>query len=255
MSDTPFLFSVCTLVTSQKMYESMKLSFKDAGFADSDCEFLNIDNTSGNQHDAYYGLNKLIVKASAEYIIFCHQDIELIRGSKPILLKKISDMNNYYSDWGVLANCGGQRLLKYALCVMEGDGKARNTNNFPMEVYSVDEHFFIIKNNNSLRFSDENLSGFHLYGTDICLQAILKGFKCYAIEFKLKHFGSGDLNLEFYVTKRRLIQSYQRDLNIGWIQTTCTRLFISSNSLLNWFMNLEKVSYMAKKYYQLFPNK
>ena len=255
MSDSPILFSICTLVTSQKMYESMKISFKEAGFTDQELEFLFIDNTKQNHHDAFNGLNRLADRATGTYLIFCHQDIELLKDSKDSLMQKLTKMNETSPKWAVLSNCGASTLLNYALCVLEGDGKDRNTDNFPMEVYSVDEHFFIVKNGLGLRFSEEEFNGFHLYGTDICLQSILNGFKNYAIEFKVKHYGSGNLNTEFYVTKNKLIKSYEGKINLGWIQTTCTRVFISSNRFLNRLMNMSQVSYLAKKYYQLFPSK
>lgn len=253
MADSKLLFSICTLVTSHEMYQSMKISFINAGFDETNSEFLFLDNSENNIYDAYCGLNILKKRASGQYIIFCHQDIEILANGFTQLNERITEITKLNLKWAVLSNCGAKKVKEYALCVLEGDGKDRNTKNFPMEVYSVDEHFFLIKNNQELKFSEEKLEGYHLYGTDICLQAILHGYKCYAIEFKLKHYGSGNLNSAFYVTKQRLIQSYEKMIDLGWVQTTCTRMFISTSPFLNKFMNLKPVSYLAKKYYQYFP--
>ena len=49
------------------------------------------------------------------------------------------------------------------------------------KVRNLDEIILIINRKNDLGF-DEDLPGFHLYGTDICLESEKRKMKCYAID-------------------------------------------------------------------------
>jgi hypothetical protein len=48
------------------------------------------------------------------------------------------------------------------------------------EVRTLDEVVLIIRKASGLRF-DEQLPGFHLYGTDLCLEAERRRWKCYSL--------------------------------------------------------------------------
>ena len=244
-------YTVCTLVTDFDQYECMKSSFIKAGFSEEDCEYLAIDNAASNSADAYHGYNHLIDIAKGKFLIFCHQDVLLNYDNRNTLEKRTEDIERNDEHWAVLSNCGAYDILKYALRVTEGDGLVRNTNNFPVKVTSVDEHFFLVKASSMLRFS-EVLSGFHFYGTDICLAALVKGFSSYAIDFHLTHKGTGTVDKTFYEGRDNLIKHYSSLLpNLGWIQTTCARLYISGSHFRNRLYNSNFLSYCVKKYYKI----
>lgn len=241
-------YSICTLVTDFDQYEEMKNSFVSAGFDDDDTEYLIVDNSKENIADAYSGYNQLIEKASGQFLIFCHQDVLLTDHSRIDLDARIMEITKLDSEWAVLSNCGASGILEYALRVTEGDGVVRNTNNFPHLVNSVDEHFFLVKSSAGLKFSSQ-LSGFHFYGTDICLCAKINNFSSYAIDFHLTHKGTGTVDESFFECKKKLIEHYSSQLpELGWIQTTCARLYISGSSFKNKLYNKGFASYMVKKY-------
>lgn len=244
-------YTVCTLVTQFEQYNKMKSSFVAAGFHESDCEYLVIDNSKENTTDAYHGYNQLIEKAKGRYIIFCHQDIQLNYSNRADLELRITEIEKMDNRWAVLSNCGATGILEYALRVTEGDGVERNTNNFPSRVNSVDEHFFLVKASTKVQFS-KRLNGFHFYGTDICLSAKKGGYTSYVIDFHLSHLGGGTVDEAFYKCKENLINEYAERLpGLGWIQTTCARIYISDNQIKNKIYNSNFPNYLVKKYHKI----
>ena len=227
----------------------MYKSFQDCGFTESDCEFLIVDNFEINILDAYTGLNGLIKKAKGEYVICCHQDIRLI-DNRHILEERLKEINRIDKSWAVISNCGAANVGEYALRVTEGDGIIHNTNNFPFRALSVDEHFILIRKNSKILFS-EDLTGFHFYGTDICLNAKRNGYNSYCVNYHIKHLGGGIKDNNYYACKKSLIKKHSN--YIGWIQTTCERLYISKNRFKSKFYNTRLISYLKKKSVQIKP--
>lgn len=239
-------YSICSLVTKETMYAQMKQSFQQNGFT-NDTEFLSIDNTQQNNGDGYSGLHQLVAQAKGKYIICCHQDIVMYENARIRLDEKLREMDKLDPNWAVLSNCGGNEINQYALCVTGPTNEVLHTNNFPFKAKSFDEHFILIKKESGLNFSTD-LEGFHFYGTDICLQAIQQGIQPYCIDYMMKHFGGGTMDASFYACKNRLIKKYEKIHHFGWIQTTCYRVYISTNKLKNRLFNIKKISYLRKKY-------
>jgi hypothetical protein len=84
--------------------------------------------------------------------------------------------------WGVLGVWGAKASgcrAGFVYCTATGRqlGKAFTG---AEEVRSLDEVVLILRKSSGLRF-DERLPGFHMYGTDICLEAGRQGMKNYAI--------------------------------------------------------------------------
>ena len=75
--DVSPIFSIGTLVTDLNEYLKMLESFYEKGFSSDKCEYIYIDNTSGNKQDAFKGLNRILNSAKASYVILCHQDIRI----------------------------------------------------------------------------------------------------------------------------------------------------------------------------------
>lgn len=228
-------YSVCTLVSNLPEYAVMVDSYVKAGFNLDLCEFLYVDNSQGNKYDAYTGLNKLMERASGDYLILSHQDIELIYDTEPDLQQRLQEITELDPTWAVLANAGGADVKRVYRRISHPHDNL-NQGPFPQKVISVDENFILLKKAAGLRFSPD-LQGFHLYGTDICLVAEQKGYTCYVINFHLLHKSTGNMNESFYQARQMLMQKYAQTLTPRYIRTTCTYLFISKSPLLNYFMN------------------
>jgi hypothetical protein len=203
-----------------------------------------VDNSQGNKYDAYAGLNKLMAAASGQYLILSHQDVELNYDTEAGLNRRISEMDQLDPQWAVLGNAGYADLKRQYKRISHLH-ETLNLGPFPHPVTSLDENFMLLKKEAGLLFSPD-LSGFHLYGTDICLAAQQKGYSCYVIDFHLLHKSTGNLNESFFAARQAFIRKYSASLSPRYIRTPCTIMFISGSPLLNAWMNKPFMISIAK---------
>jgi len=249
-----FEFSVCTLVTAKDEYNEMCNSFRRCGFTSDVCEYLYIDNSKENTFDAFAGLNRFLNEAKGRYIILCHQDILLERHDINDLRKRIVQVSSFDPYWAILANAGGINLKHTAMHLIRGTGDHLTEKNLPLKTATVDENFFLVRNDSNLSLSAD-LTGFHLYGTDICLIADILGYNSYVIDFKIIHKSDGNADRKFFQLKKIYIKKYNRALRSRFIGTTITRFYISGNKVLSVLGNLRFVLFLARQYYKLFRPK
>ncbi len=247
----PYAFSICTLVTDKAQYQRFLTSFENAGFNNSDCEFLYIDNSENNQADAYQGINRMIHAASGRYLICCHQDILLDFDQRPTLEQQITILEQQDPNWAILGNAGGTDNLGIPLKVRITDPHAdnRHSGSLPARVLSLDENFLVLKKTANLGLSHD-LKGFHHYGTDFCLHADMLGFHCYVIDFHLRHLSAGTRSPHFYHSKKLFINRYQQRLRSRWLRSPCTPLFLSNSSWRNSLCNCPLAYRWVKKWHK-----
>lgn len=247
-------FSICTLVTKKEEYAEMIASFVNYGFTYETCEYLYVDNSQGYQYDAFKGLNLFLQQAQGKYVILCHQDILLHDNNKADLKRCIEEMDRIDPKWGVLANAGGINLRWSVAHITEKSGKRHKETLLPLKVVSVDENFMLVKNDANLALSS-NLSGFHMYGTDICLIADVLGYSAYVIDFNLIHKSTGSADASFFALRKELMQKYQTAFRGRFMSTTITAFYISGNYLGNLFCNLKTVMSFVRQYCKFFRKK
>ncbi len=223
-----FEFSICTLVTRKEEYEEMLQSFIKAGFRKEDCEFLYLDNSIENKYDGFSGLNLFLDQAKGKYIIIGHQDILIEKDDISQLRKCINELDKVDPNWALCGNAGAAGPNHIVYHISYPDGVHMSKGNFPIKVSSLDENFLLIKNDSYLSFSTD-LSGFHLYGTDICLNANLKGLTAYVIKFNLVHKSRGNLSPDFFSIRKALIKKYSNFFKGRWVQTTFTTFYLSGS--------------------------
>jgi len=218
-------FSICTLVTRLQEYEQMVASFVQAGFSPTTCEFLYADNTQANAFDAYSGLNTMLQQAKGKYVILCHQDILLEFHRREELEQRIEELHALDPTWAIAGNAGAAGPNHIVYKVSYPDGTFANKGKFPVKAQSLDEHFIVVKNGLGINLSAD-LNGFHLYGADICLQAEVKGYSSYVIDFHLLHKSRGNPNESFQQCEKNLIGKYSQFFRPRWIQTTTTLFYL-----------------------------
>lgn len=223
-------YSVSTLVSEFACYEAMVASFRRAGFNDENTEFLFINNTNGNSHDAYSGLNRMLAMAIGRYAILCHQDI-IVRESESDLGAVIDEMNRSHPDWAVLSNVGVSENGRWAGSYKNLAGESVMQGTLPAPVASVDEHFVVLKSAARIGFS-RDIGGFHMYGTDIVTQAGLAGWRAYAIRFMVTHLGHGRMGREFDIAKASFERKYRLAMRPRHVRTTVTRTKLGGSSRL-----------------------
>ncbi len=240
-------YSICTLVTRMEEYGRMARSFQDHGFTPPECEYLYLDNGAGNRFDAFAGCNLFLAAARGEYVILCHQDIELLEDGRERLDARLAELTRHDPGWGLAGNAGGCGPGRLALRISDPHGEDTSLGGpFPVRVGSLDENFIIVRRAANLGLS-RDLAGFHLYGTDLCLVAGLLGRSAYVVDFHLRHHSPGRTSADFQAARRRLIEKYRAAFRPRWIATTCTTIFLSSSRLLNALANSSLGRKIAKR--------
>lgn len=249
-----FKFSICTLVSKPDEYQEMVNSFLTAGFDPEFCEYLCIDNSKTNVFGAFSGLNRFLREAKGKYIILCHQDILLHDHRINDLELRIREMDDIDPHWAILANAGGINLKHLAMHLTQNSGNILFEKHLPLKAHSVDENFILVKNEANLSLSND-LEGFHLYGTDICLIAETLGFNTYIIDFNLTHKSDGNVDHSFYKLRTELMKKYRRAFRGRFMSTTITRMYLSGNSLGFYLFNSALIMFLVRQYYKLFRPK
>lgn len=223
----PIAFSIASLVTDKAQYAHMLATFRAKGFDGPDCEFLYLDNSgTENSLDAYRGLNRLLQEARGRFVILCHQDVLLIEDGRRELEQRLAELESRDARWAVAGNAGACGLGCYALRISDGHVEDERLGELPARVTSLDENFLVLKGSARLGFSVD-LEGFHYYGTDLCLIAELHGHTCYVIDFHLRHLSRGNKSPAFYACERAIAAKYAHAFRPRWVQTTCSRVYIS----------------------------
>lgn len=150
---------------------------------------ISVQRGAGSAAQAY---NRGIQGTSGEVMVFVHQDVYLPAGWLQKLEQALEWLGQNDANWGVVGLFGTQRngvgqghIYSTGLQRVLGEEfeGAR-----PVE--TLDEVMLILRRDSGLKF-DEQMSGFHLYGGDICLQAAKQGMKSYAISALCVHNTNG----------------------------------------------------------------
>ena len=178
--------------------------------------------------------NDAIKKTSAEILVFLHQDVWLPDDWEQAFLNCLEIVPN---DWGVLGVAGVCRVNGLALQV--GRVKDRGSEwgghgPLPAQVDALDELLLVIHNDGQLTF-DERIPSTHFYGADICLQARLRGLKCYAIDAYCHHnstlaaHSEADLPPGFLLAERYIRRKWRKQLPIS----TTSALLLPRRTLIH----------------------
>ncbi len=132
--------------------------------------------------------NTALGKTSARLVVFVHQDVYLPQGWCKSLLEQTALLDEMDKDWGVAgvygitaSGEGRGSLYSTGLRRMVGD-RFR----LACEVRTLDEVCLVLQKAAGLQF-DEKLSGFHFYGSDICLEAAQRGHRSYVVPCPVIH--------------------------------------------------------------------
>ncbi|WP_192823236.1 hypothetical protein [Rufibacter sp. LB8] len=226
-------FSICTLVTNHQEYGLMKETFEACGFTDG-CEYLIYDNSAANVVDAYQAIAGFLKQAQGRYLVVVHQDVRCL-DHKAQLQKCLRELTSLDPAWAICGNAGSNGYhtgVRY----LTNNGEVRKKGNLPAKVTSLDENLLIIDRNTTLTISAD-LKGYHLYGTDLCLIADFLGYTSYVIPFMVHHLSLGNLkDLEQHTSA--FLATYGRKLRDRFVETTCTKFYLSNAPSKNKLYNL-----------------
>ena len=127
--------------------------------------------------------NRAIDEASNDLIMFVHQDVFLPEDWFSELEQALSYLEGNKIKWGVLGcyGCSEDAPQGKGSVYTTGLGVHGTPLANPEPVETLDEIVLILRRSSRLRF-DSEMPHFHLYGTDICLSARLRGLGCHAVQ-------------------------------------------------------------------------
>lgn len=221
----PIRYSIATLVNRPDMYAGMVASFRAKGF-DADCEYLAAEQPLC----AYAELNRLLKAARGTYVILCHQDVRLLEDGRDALDARLAQLDGHAPEWALAGNAGGIAPGRLAMRISDPHGRDRRIGDLPARVWSLDENFIVVRRATPVGFS-RDLSGFHLYGADICLVADLLGHSAWVIDFHLEHLSPGRKDASFTAAEAAFRRKWSHALRPRWLQTTCTLLHLADGPL------------------------
>lgn len=203
-----FKYSICTLVTRAAEYAGLLKNFQERGFAANDCEFLFIDNSGENHFDAFGAYNHFLRIARGEYVILCHQDIDLIDDGRKELDDLLRELTQLDPQWGVCGNVGVKEDGRFVHRITDPYGPNRSKGGpFPVKVVSLDEQFMVVRHDRNLALSHD-LHGFHWYAADLCMVASMLGSSVYVINFHLYHKSTGNIDAVFHACRKAFTRKY-----------------------------------------------
>lgn len=167
--------------------------------------------------------NDALGRSSNDLFVFCHQDMYFPKGWLKNLKRALDYLTIHDPNWGVLG-CSGMTVDRQhpRYLYSSGLGVSGAPLQQPKAVQTLDEIVLIMRKSSGLRF-DDLLPYYHLYGTDICLQAAKLGMKSYVISAFCIHNTHQPLVLpaEFYKCCEHIRRRWRDRLPI---QTTCIRI-------------------------------
>lgn len=245
-SGVQIAFSFCTLVTTWQQYDAFLASMQIAGFTDRDCEYLIVDNTLSNVGDGYSGLNALLNEARGQFVVLCHQDLLAI-DPRGVLERRLAELDTIDPKWALAGNAGGRLAGEVFLHITDTTHGEQRMGNLPQEVLTLDENFLVTRRDRRVALSGD-LSGFHLYGSDICMVASVLGYTSYVIDFHLVHLGFGGATADFLACRRAFKTKWSRHSRAREIQTPCTFMFVGGSPIRQTILwPVERTYYRVQK--------
>jgi len=174
--------------------------------------------------NASKGYNDGLSDCNSDLVVFAHQDVYLPKEWSFNLFKNIENLSKFDPNWavagvyGVTANRDGVGYV-YSTGLKRFVGEPFRD---PIQVRTIDEMIIVIRRSTGLKF-DEKLPCFHLYGTDICIEAEALGMRNYVLPCFALHNSRGIryLPLSFWRAYLYLRTKWKRRLPVV---TPCTSI-------------------------------
>jgi hypothetical protein len=207
------MFHICTIANNRAQYQNLLDSLTESGFSSQNSRITLFDNFNKNQFEPFSAINQVLQETTEPYILFCHQDILFNKGDGyKNLLAQLEGLTKLDPKWSVAGNAGVNEKFKYVIKISDANQSYNWRGSFPQKVFSLDENFLVMNVKNRSRCSSE-LTGFHLYGSDICLHSIKNGNTNYVIDFHITHLSGGDTGQEFIYCLEKFYQLWNKEFN------------------------------------------
>lgn len=179
----------------------------------SEYELILVDNTGGKFKSAAEALNYGGKLANNNYIIFIHQDMDLI---SPNWLENVEDLLNTLTNLGIAGVAGKSKDQWWPLTNIEDGIPPQRVSPYkitiPMKVQTLDECLLIIPKKifNILSFDKVTCDDWHLYGVDFCLTIKKLGYNVYVLPLSGHHKSKGEsISERYFETLNKLLKKHR----------------------------------------------
>jgi hypothetical protein len=188
--------------------------------------------------------------ATAEVLIFAHCDVYFPAGWFDRLAWEVDRLGSVDDDWAVAGICSmtasGElvgRIYDTSLepLLSESFGIFGKALAAPVPIVSADELVLVVRRKAGISF-DSSLPEFHLYGTDVILEAERQGKRAYGLDMPLIHNAKAQLRLgsDYARAYRYMVRKWRNRLPVP---TTCGTL--TAIPLTLWFRRV-RIRYKAR---------
>jgi hypothetical protein len=187
-------------------------------------ELILLDNTNGKYDSAARALNCGAKQATTDYLMFVHQDVDLLYDD---CLKDIEEILINLNDLGVAGVAGYTETNgKFIMYSNIKDGRPPEDVgvylNDPLKVQTVDECLFIVPRSmfEKLKFDEITCPGWHLYGVDYCLSTNKFGKSVYVVPINIYHVSRTEsFSKDYYNLLKNIVKKHGQ--NYKTIDTSC----------------------------------
>ncbi len=214
--------SLITVYNNEKLVNEMKSSA--AAQEGVDIEYIMLDNRGNKYKSAAEALNAGVDMAKGEVLVFLHQDIELVSAStlEYIYDYAVKNKNTVFGAAGVTQRMAPSSEVSILSSMYAGpDRRKYSPMDEPKDAFTLDECLIACHSScmEKLRFDEEICDGWHLYGADLCLQALaFANFSVQVVPLDCWHKSNGCADKSYFMCQSRLAKKYRKYFKI--INTT-----------------------------------
>ncbi|MCP0888048.1 glycosyltransferase family protein [Ligilactobacillus sp. WILCCON 0076] len=219
---------------------------------DINYKLICIDNCKNQYHGAREAFNSVKNRLEEEYILFIHPDIRFL---DEYCLKKVVSWCESIENLGVLGIAGCKRKYvpkegRIFSNIVHGKTMKRigTPVEVPIEVQTVDECFFVIKNDILEKYPFSDLNGWHLYAVEQCLKYNDIGLHNYVVPANIWHISDGkSLDFNYILQLKSIIRTYGK--HIDAINTTVKNWKLDSvysRIAINYYLVKQLIKYAIK---------
>ena len=216
------MISIICIYNNHKILENNLL--KSLKKQNTNYELILLDNIEDKYSSAANALNYGAENAKGDFLMFVHQDIDLLSDK---WLENVEKILYSLKNLGVAGVAGfPENMGKPVIVSNIKDGYPPEDVGIhidkPVEVQTVDECLFIVPRSvfKNIQFDETTCPNWHLYAVDYCLNIKKEGLSVYTLPCEIYHASrSYSFSGDYYTTLRHVIKKYGSSYNK--IYTTC----------------------------------
>lgn len=207
--------AIFTIVNNENVFNGFKSSLESQKGVTY--ELFPIMNCNEEYNSARKAFNDNAHNGNAKYLIFSHPDI---RFDDEYSLFDIVHEIGQIDDFGAVGIAGARRdgfNREIISSIVQGRNKERVGTQIKTTtpVQTVDECFFVVKSDYFKVHQFSGKEGWHLYGVEYCLDALVNGYRNYVVPSRVWHMSPGNSLDEKYMAQLEvLLAAYKNTFDV-----------------------------------------